>query len=498
MRFRAELQRNTTIAATALVAAIVSTSAEAHDFLLRYRLPVPFNLYLYACGATLIVTFFLFGWFMRAPGGVATAAPGASDAGNDRESWAPVKLPPALVAALQTAALLCLLLTVVAGLIGTRDPDHNISLVLFWQIFLLGLTYATAFIGDIYDFVNPWRVLAVWVRGGEAKAAASRFQYPENWGYVPALVFYLALIWIELFTHAGPRAIAIVLMVYTVINVAGARLFGAPAWFCYGEVFSVFLRIVGTLAPVRYRSRDDGKGIEAHFRWPLTGTLDERPQQITLVLFILFMLASTTFDGIHQTVFWMGLYWNGLLPLLHPLWGNNLLAVQTMLERWYVVYQQCGLVLSPFFYLAIYTAVMAAVKRITRTALSVRNLALAFAFTVVPIAFVYNMTHYYTLLLTQVPLLPHFLTDPFGYGWNPLGLPKYEDMPILDVAAVWHTEVALILIGHVASVYLAHKVALRLFVDRRQAMLSQLPMLLLMVGYTVIGLWVISLPFVLN
>jgi len=65
------------------------------------------------------------------------------------------------------------------------------------------------------------------------------------------------------------------------------------------------------------------------------------------------------------------------------------------------------------------------------------------------------------------------------------------------MAAVWHTEVALILIGHVISVYVAHRVAMRLFPTRRQAMLAQLPMLVLMVAYTVLGLWVISLPFAL-
>jgi hypothetical protein len=65
------------------------------------------------------------------------------------------------------------------------------------------------------------------------------------------------------------------------------------------------------------------------------------------------------------------------------------------------------------------------------------------------------------------------------------------------MAFVWHTEVALILIGHVISVYLAHRVALRLFSSRREAMVSQLPMLMLMVAYTVLGLWVISLPFAL-
>lgn len=65
-------------------------------------------------------------------------------------------------------------------------------------------------------------------------------------------------------------------------------------------------------------------------------------------------------------------------------------------------------------------------------------------------------------------------------------------------AVVWHAEVALILIGHLVSVYLAHRVALCLFPTRREAMVSQIPMLLLMVTYTIIGLWVISLPFALT
>ena len=59
---------------------------------------------------------------------------------------------------------------------------------------------------------------------------------------------------------------------------------------------------------------------------------------------------------------------------------------------------------------------------------------------------------------------------------------------------VWHTQVALILFGHIVSVYLAHVVALRVFPTRREAMLSQLPMLCLMVFFTVAGLWILALP----
>ena len=62
------------------------------------------------------------------------------------------------------------------------------------------------------------------------------------------------------------------------------------------------------------------------------------------------------------------------------------------------------------------------------------------------------------------------------------------------MAWVWHSQVALILFGHILSVWTAHRIALRLWPHRRAAMLSQLPVLLLMVAFTVFGLWVLAQP----
>src|SRR5262249_35596402 len=112
----------------------------------------------------------------------------------------------------------------------------------------------------------------------------------------------------------------------------------------------------------------------------------------------------------------------------------------------------------------------------------------------IPIAFVYNVTHYYTLLVTQIRTLPWLVTDPFGFGWNLLHLnPLPPQWAPLDMGLIWHTEVALILIGHVVSVCVGHTISLRVFSSRREALLSQIPMLLLMVVYTSIGLWILSL-----
>ncbi len=112
-----------------------------------------------------------------------------------------------------------------------------------------------------------------------------------------------------------------------------------------------------------------------------------------------------------------------------------------------------------------------------------------------PIALVYHVTHYSTLILTQGVKIVSLVSDPFGWGWNLFGTAFTFRAPILpDLGIVWHTQVALILLGHVASVWLAHLVALRVFADRRAAALSQLPMLALMVLFTIAGLWILAQP----
>jgi hypothetical protein len=45
-------------------------------------------------------------------------------------------------------------------------------------------------------------------------------------------------------------------------------------------------------------------------------------------------------------------------------------------------------------------------------------------------------------------------------------------------------------------VYVAHVIALREYPTRRGALRSQVPMLVLMVGYTMVSLWIIAQPIV--
>jgi hypothetical protein len=226
-------------------------------------------------------------------------------------------------------------------------------------------------------------------------------------------------------------------------------------------------------------------------RQPFIGLVQEPAEHFSLLLFVLFMLSSTAFDGVHDTRPWVLLFWKGLYPLLSGLIHRPYLFFVDIYYAW----QWVMLFASPFVYLVIYLLFVWLMKIVTGSERAVRDLALRFALTLVPIGFVYNVTHYYTLLVGQAPAVVSMISDPFSLGWNLFGTARSYPAPIILLAnGVWHTQVALILFGHIVSVYLAHLQALELFPTGKRGAWSQLPMLALMVLLTTIGLRILSLP----
>jgi hypothetical protein len=476
-------------AALGLAVTTASTTAYAHSFVEPYVLPVPFWLYVYACAATLIVTFAILGYFVRASAGFRPSRVWSIPSGK----WPAIGGRYALWL-LRGAALACLICTIVAGFIGTGDPLQNIAMPLFWMIFLLAFTYATAVIGNLYELINPWLTIVRCIERVAPRFSHDRVRYPQRLGYYPAFVFYVALVWIELFVLPKPIILATALALYTAMTFVGVFLFGQRNWFQYCDLFAVFFRLVALLAPVEYVPALSSDRWRVLLRAPIRSAADARIEHLGLVLFILFMLSSTTYDAIHETDLWVGLYWHRLIVLAQPLWGTDMVKAQHVLTPWYDIYQRAGLLLLPFVYLALYAVMLAWAKRLTKASLSLHRLVLDFAPSLIPIAIVYNATHYYTMLISQLGRIAIVATDPLGLGWNLFAVGVRETPPPLDMALIWHTQVALILIGHLASVYLAHVAATRVFSTRRQAVLSQIPLLLLMVAYTAIGLYILSLP----
>ena len=130
-----------------------------------------------------------------------------------------------------------------------------------------------------------------------------------------------------------------------------------------------------------------------------------------------------------------------------------------------------------------------------RSRLSVATAAKGFVYSLIPIALAYHLAHFFSFLLIQGQLMIPLASDPFGFGWDLLGTTDYRvNIAIINARTTWFLAVGAIVVGHVISVYLAHIIALRILKDRGLALRSQYPLLGLMVGYTMMSLWILAQP----
>jgi hypothetical protein len=483
------VRKQVLFAVTGLASLAMPGIGWAHSFGRSYNLPVPFWLYAWGATAALILSFLVAGYFMRAADSERVAW--SRDLSGSRFTRNLQRLMPLL----QALGLSGLLLCIVTGLVGSNSPYGNFNMTFFWIVFLLGFAYLTALVGNLYAALNPWRTLANGISRLFPAYARGALRYPTRLGYWPALAFYMVFIWIELFGRNTPFSLAVMLSAYTAINLAGAGLFGMRDWFRYCEFLAVYFRLIATLAPVDYAPPLGGRGGHLRLRAPFSGALMPA-ERMSLVLFLLFMLSSTAFDGLRETVVWKKLFWVDLYhTVLRDYVGANPLAAFPVMRALFLYWQSAWLMLTPFLYAGIYLLFIWMTRRLVASSHPLRELALRFALPLLPIALVYNISHYYTLIQTQGVKIISLVSDPFGRGWDLFGTASWLQYTIIpDAAFVWHVQVGLIVLGHVVSVYLAHRVALDLYATRRQALLSQLPMLALMVLFTVAGLWILAQP----
>ncbi len=228
------------------------------------------------------------------------------------------------------------------------------------------------------------------------------------------------------------------------------------------------------------------------------GLLTDRPLSTSSVVFVLLMLSSVTFDGLLATPLWADLsrwmiYSETMRPLiiaLQDITGHAIAAVGTIaLFAFLVLFQLLYLVFSALMYFS------APADR--RVGTSIRQVAGLFVLSLVPIALAYHLAHYLSYLALVGQYIIPLASDPFGMGWDLFGTSLYNiDISIVNARMVWYTSVIAIVTGHIVAVWLAHVMALRTFRSNRAALLSQIPMLLLMVGYTMLSLWILAQPVV--
>jgi hypothetical protein len=502
-------RRRLTWGGSALLA-LAPGEALAHGFGQRYDLPVPLWLWAAAAAAAVALSFAIIGLFVKASPGVH---------GYWRLNLLRYPLGRALadrrlrfVARLVSVGVL--LLVVAASLAGDQSPTRNITPTFVWVIWWVGLAYISALVGNVWAWLNPWAALFGWAETVLGSRRETR-RYPTGLGVWPAIVLFLAFAWVELI-YTGrsiPAALGHLILAYSAVTWVGMAVFGRTTWLRYGDPFATAFGVLARFAPTEIRVTDDTacrrcalacagrdgtcvgcgdcfeRAAPARREWNLrpfaAGLLHTDDVLPSMVVFVLLLLSTVTFDGFTATPAWAGLE-GALYARLQPLGDGRLTLIDTL-----------GLVSFPVLFVLVYLAFAWWMARMGEDQLPTGTVARLFVLSLVPIAIAYHLAHYFTYLLIQGQLMIRLVSDPFGFGWDLLGTARFRpDIGIVGARAVWYTAVVAIVLGHVLAVYVAHAVALREFRDRRAALRSQLPMLILMVGYTVVSLWIIAQPIV--
>ena len=343
------------------------------------------------------------------------------------------------------------------------NPFFGVFFVLLW----IGIVPMSLLFGPFYKAISPVRTInALLARLSGSNPDLGLRDYPARLGYWPAALGLFAFVWFELVypfsTELGPARLWFA--AYVGVMLIGGAVFG-NRFYENADPFEVYSSLVGQLSP--WGRDDDGNLV---VRTPLAN-LDLTPVRPGLLAVCSVLLGSTAFDSFKNSGFWVRRIqtWEGVSTEWLNLFALLLfiLAVGTL-----------------FALATMATGIHDGHKRL--------ELPLEFAHSLIPIIVGYVIAHYLSYLVQVGQQTVIYLSDPFSTGANYLGTgdrtPNYWLSYHPTFLAV--TKVGGVIVGHVLAVIAAHDRAVKLLPKRHQ-LTGQLSLLVVMVGFTIGGLYLL-------
>lgn len=429
----------------------------AHGVGSRGTLPLPLWQFSWAAIAALVLSFVALGALWRTPR--LTSAPGRVLPGTRG---------PVLVVTWVLRALGIVLfgLTLGAALFGAdvAGESTNLAPVTIYVMVWVALPIVSAIVGNIWNAINPFRTISLFFPERTDHAAPS-----HHWVAVATLLGFLFL---ELVHPSGdsPRILGWGMVVYTALMLGGLVRFGRT-WLDRADGLDLLFSLIGAMSPFTTNGRN-----ELVIRRPLSGLAGVEVLPGTTFV-ILTVLGGTSFDGFSESPLFTDIIgrptgWGAVPPLL-----IGLLAMIAIAAVLYWIGSR---------------------RTANVTGITEDEAANLFAPSLVPIVWAYVIAHYAQLVVDQTQSFVHRLSNPYG-RFDASGEPTRDwfgtatdevDLNVIDVDVIAWVQALSIVIGHVLAVLYAHDLAITRF-STRDATRSQQTMLIVMVLYSVAGLWLL-------
>jgi hypothetical protein len=448
-----------------------------HGISVRTDLPVPEWLFWWAAAIVLVVSFVALAtlWpqprlqqprWRPLPGGIGRAL-----------ASRPVEI------ACGAIGVFLLAVTVYAGLEGTESTTANWAPIFIYVIFWLGFVPLSLLFGDVFRAFNPWRAIGravAWLARTVSRSDPPEpLAYPDWLGRWPAAVGIFGFAAMELVVSDGdkPSTLAVATLAYSAIAFVGMALYGVERWCDRGEAFSVYFNLFSRLSVFETRDREVGVR-------PFLSGLAQLEQLRGTVPLLMVMIGTVSFDGFSSKR-----AWNSRSPDISEFFQDLLgLTPEHALELTFLV----GMLGSVLFISGFYRLGILGAKSVGG-GFSASRLANEFVHTLVPIAMAYVAAHYFTLLLYQGQSIVYLVSDPLGDGSDIFGTAGNQvKYGLIGSNVEWYIKVGVIVAGHVAALVLAHDRALAIYRDAKEAVRSQYWMLGVMLGFTLLAVWLVS------
>ena len=424
----------------------------AHGVGTRGDLPLPLPFFVWGVGIALTISFF----------GLVVLWPQARmrQAATGRVL---IKRPKWLIWILTGAGCFIFFLALAAGWLGDNVVYNNLLPVTFYVTVWVGAQLVAGLLGDIWPAINPMTAIARLVDSTALASLRRRSTVaPPDWGHWPATAGLLIFLFYELSHPEGslPRTLAVLLTTHLVVTVVAARSWGWE-WVRDHEPFTVLFAAIGAMGPIFSEAG------WIRVRPPLSGLASMAVKAGTGAM-LLTVIGGTSFDGFSESTI-----------------GRDIFGSQTgwALAAW----ETLGLLVSIAVVAALFGFGVWWTARVTD--LTRPQAWRTFTPSLVPIVFGYTVAHYFQLFVDNVQVFVFRLADPFGAGWNLLGIADNVPWRIDPDVTSW-IQVGAMLFGHVGAVLVAHDLAVESF-KPGEATRSQFGMVFVMIAYSALGLWLL-------